>query len=554
MTKKIKRVSLSSMGGNRPKVSSVHEPQDPISRTAMKVSVFEIEPFEKNPRQVKNEYYQEIKESIREKGLEQPFTITRRPGETKFTTRAGGNTRLMVLRELYEETKEPQFLMVDVYFEPYTKEQDLLISHLTENDLRGNLTLLDRAKGIIEVRQLLEEDIGRGISIRELSESLKSNGYSLGRTVINALIYAMEDLYPVIPEILEAGAGKPVVERIRKTESQLRAVWSEFEIDINKSLFKPVFNESLKEALKFSEKGIEIDEIVRAFETEMALETGIDINSIRLKIAELSTSFVAPKTQNTSLKEDDQEQAEQPQSVENVPTTTTEELPPESTSQDAQIGDTEPEFELNPSPNLSETESDPVSKSSEEISSELTDQADQILDNNQVPEQQVSNDEEDLDLLRDTALRQAILLAEEADISDLVIRVNRGYGFALADLPLEIHFTKSGFNEDSKAFKKVWQIWYQIYITCGASHGNKTTKYSAFIGHENDLKALVEGRFDELSDLGQYLTTAALQFNLPIDASDVVFNKLDQLIKIVRKIEGVAKKQKVNLWEVTHGQ
>lgn len=137
MSKKVKRVSLAS-AGNRAAKSKVSEPSDPISRTAMRVKVIDIELYDRNPRTVKNDSYDEIKESIREKGLEQPFTITRRPGDHTYTTRAGGNTRLAILKELYAETKSEEFLFADVYFEPFTKEQDLLISHLTENDLRGN--------------------------------------------------------------------------------------------------------------------------------------------------------------------------------------------------------------------------------------------------------------------------------------------------------------------------------------------------------------------------------------------------------------------------------
>jgi hypothetical protein len=42
-----------------------------------------------------NTKFNEIKASIRASGLRNPFTVTRRPGESHFVVEAGGNTRLL---------------------------------------------------------------------------------------------------------------------------------------------------------------------------------------------------------------------------------------------------------------------------------------------------------------------------------------------------------------------------------------------------------------------------------------------------------------------------
>jgi len=76
--------------------------QDPVQRMPMVVSIKDIQTYDKNPRKHENESFKEIKESIRLKGLEQPFTITKRPGEENYIIKAGGNTRLTALQELYE--------------------------------------------------------------------------------------------------------------------------------------------------------------------------------------------------------------------------------------------------------------------------------------------------------------------------------------------------------------------------------------------------------------------------------------------------------------------
>ncbi len=539
MTKNVKRVSLASRGANRPQSSSVAEPQDPITRMAMKVSVLDIEPYHKNPRHTENEKYAEIKASIKANGLEQPFTITRRPGDPKYTVRAGGNTRVSVLRELYTETKDPKFLTVDVFFEPYTQEKDLLISHLVENDLRGNLTLLDRARGVCEARVLFETELGRGMGSRELSEALKENGYTLGRTVINVLTYAWERLYPVIPELLENGAGKPVIERIRKSENQLRRVWKaleEKEANIEKS-FKWVFEESLKEALKFSDSGIESDELFRAFEVEAALVTGLDINIVRIAIAEMDTTKVVEE----KAREPDEVKLNQAQTTEKITTLPEKELE-------------ESEEEISQKATNKENNSTPKNESEsplENLSDDLlgSSHQEQEVEFKLEPYVDGSTDEDDLELLRETIFKQALIVAEEAELSDLVSKIDRGVGFALIDMPQDIHFTASGINDESPAFQKIWQIWYQLYLVCGATLPLEITNYDALISYDNDLKSLIEQRFDDITDLGQYVTTTALTFNLQTESSDHVFRKIERLIQLVRHINQSASKQNINLWE-----
>lgn len=545
MTKKIERVSLSGTGTNRPRTSTVSAPQDPISRMAMKVSVFDIEPYHRNPRTVTNEYYKEIKESIRQKGLEQSFSITRRPDDLTYTIRAGGNTRLRALRELYIETKDPKYLMVDVFFEPYTKEQDLLISHLTENDLRSHLTLLDRAKGVSEARELIESESGRKLSNRELSEALKANGYSLGHTVIGILVYALDEIYPVIPELLEEGAGKPVIERIRKIENQLKSVWKELDQDQNG--FKPVFNESLKEALEFSKTGMDSDELFRAFETEMALETGIEINKIRLTIADVSEfKPVKPESKVVGKKEDKEPEFELVQE------------PLESSENVEKINPTEKEPALS-----SSKEEEGVPPPSSLTPENVEALADELLNSHSsdkeheadVTTYQESDVKlvEDIDLLRQIILEQAILVAEDTSISDLVIKVNRGYGFALADMPQEIHFL-NGIDETHPDFQKAWQVWYQLYTLCGATLDPDVTHYADFIPYENDLKALLNLNFEKISDLGLYITTAALRSNLFISSGPHLFNQINRLIELIRQLDDSAKIQGINVWEVSCGQ
>ena len=64
---------------------------DPIADTAMTVTLDQLQPYDLNPRVTRNPRYDEIKASIRERGLDAPPAITRRPGGTHYIIRNGGN-------------------------------------------------------------------------------------------------------------------------------------------------------------------------------------------------------------------------------------------------------------------------------------------------------------------------------------------------------------------------------------------------------------------------------------------------------------------------------
>ena len=54
--------------------------------------ITDIQPYEKNPRQAANPLFDTIKASIRQRGMDAPLKVTRRPGATHYVVAAGGNT------------------------------------------------------------------------------------------------------------------------------------------------------------------------------------------------------------------------------------------------------------------------------------------------------------------------------------------------------------------------------------------------------------------------------------------------------------------------------
>ena len=129
---------------------------DPIEDTPMVVTLDELRPYELDPRLTRNPLYDDIKASIRERGLDAPPPITRRPGADHYIIRNGGNTRLAILRELWSETRDERFFRIACQFRPWPERGEIvsLTGHLAENELHGGLSFIERALGVQKAREL----------------------------------------------------------------------------------------------------------------------------------------------------------------------------------------------------------------------------------------------------------------------------------------------------------------------------------------------------------------------------------------------------------------
>lgn len=182
---------------------------DPINITQMQLEIDRIEPYDHNPRRERNPLHDEIKESIRAQGgLNNPLTVTRRPGEVRYMVESGGNTRLQILKELWTETGDERFYRIHCLFRPWVSESHVLTAHLIENDKRGALAFIDRALGVRALRQALELEQQESLSQRQLAEVLRTRGYGLDQSMISRMDYAIDVLLPLIPEALRAGMGR----------------------------------------------------------------------------------------------------------------------------------------------------------------------------------------------------------------------------------------------------------------------------------------------------------------------------------------------------------
>lgn len=534
MSRKRQIVSLHDQQ-NRPSTSKELAIQDPIQKMPIKVSILEIEQFDKNPRKHSNEAFEEIKESIQKRGLDQPFTITRRPGEPKYMIKAGGNTRLMALHQLYQETKEERFLKVDTIFEPYTSETDALISHLTENDLRGNLILIDRAQGIRDTQLALEDECNMKLSLRELESALKEQGYTVGRTVISVLFYALDHLYPHIPKALDSGMGKSQIERIRKFENQCREAWKNMEMNIGQ--FEEAFHHAL--AKTDSEESFDFEMLLNEFEEATCDLTGEQLNTVRFYLEQVMRKRIIPANEKHIIQEENSEKNETNEPVPILDTNSNLDADESSFN----IEDETPAKEVT---TQSEATSNQINEATEENALPFVDNE---FDEDEFSDATEVNEEPDYTVqdLREITLKTVLKLAEDANIEDLIIPIQNGYGWFLADVPQHIHFP-NGFVEDDKAFRSIWRTWYTLFTLCGATTESRAIAAN-HIHQQNDLKHILNEEFDLLSGIGAYVSTAGVSNDFWDVATDDIVETAIEIVTLHRKIKRLANAVNLTLWQ-----
>lgn len=198
-----------------------------VGDTPMVVTLEQLRPYELNPRVVRNPLYDDIKASIRERGLDQPPAITRRPNERHFIIRNGGNTRLSILGELWQETREERFFRIHCLFRPWQSESHTLLGHLAESDLHGQLTFIERALAVAKLQGMFEPG-DTHLTQRELAARLSEGGYPISQSHISRMFDALEHLLPAIPQMLYAGLGKSAIARLISLRSRAESIWNRY--------------------------------------------------------------------------------------------------------------------------------------------------------------------------------------------------------------------------------------------------------------------------------------------------------------------------------------
>lgn len=269
----------------------------PDDTRMIRLEVTQLRAYDRNPRRCQNSEYKRIKASIRAQGLDQPLVVTCRPGETDYMLLAGGNTRLQAILALYQETGDEAFRYLDCLFKPWVAESDVLLSHLRENELRDDLKFIDKARAVFGAKALLEAEMkGRPLSQRRLSEMITARGLSFSQTLISRMAYAVQTLWPLIPQALSAGMGTPQVVRIQALERAARTIWCKKSLGAEEE-----FNEIFAALCRRYDSPDWVTGVLQgALENEIAEAAEVDLALVRLELdAQLtgrSFPVIAPET------------------------------------------------------------------------------------------------------------------------------------------------------------------------------------------------------------------------------------------------------------------
>lgn len=202
----------------------------PAAEMPMVLTLEQLGPNPDNPRTTRNPRYEEIKASINARGLDTVPKVTRDPegDPNKFIFSDGGNTRYQILTELWRETGEERFYRIHVLFKPWPGRLQCVIGHLAENEVRGDLSFIEKAQGIHKARTICEEQLDKQVSLRELSKLLTEQGLPIDASSISRMENALTHLYPWMPDLLESGLGRPQVNYLLAIRQDAEKLWQQF--------------------------------------------------------------------------------------------------------------------------------------------------------------------------------------------------------------------------------------------------------------------------------------------------------------------------------------
>lgn len=259
---------------------------DPIVDTPMVVTLEQLRAYDLNPRITRNPLYEEIKASIRERGLDAPPAITRRPHEQHFIIRNGGNTRLSILNDLWSETRDERFFRIPCLFRPWSARGEILslTGHLAENELHGRLSFIERALGVEQAAALYEKETGKSLSQRELARRLSADGYPVTQSYISRMHDAVRYLLPAIPTLLYGGMGKAQIGQLialhnATLESWIRHAPKQQESSEFTALFQEILSRFDADPEAFNLRRVQ-DELI----AQVSKTLGVDYFALTLEI------------------------------------------------------------------------------------------------------------------------------------------------------------------------------------------------------------------------------------------------------------------------------
>lgn len=218
------------------------------------IDVHRIVPFGNGPRLLRNPKWDQIKATIMASGgLTAPLSVTRRPNEDVYVCHQGGNTRLLILQELFRETKDQRFAKTYVHIVPFEDDFDLAVLHDRENTCRGSLRYIEEAWSKYRLYEIYAARAGTKPTIRQfIADMARDHGIALSVEAFSRMRFTVEVLYQHIPTCLvHGGMSLKSVRRLVSIRSALKKAWRRRELGPD-----PIFDEAFYGLLARQDKAL----------------------------------------------------------------------------------------------------------------------------------------------------------------------------------------------------------------------------------------------------------------------------------------------------------
>lgn len=258
--------------------------------------ITQIKTYEKNPRTVKSDKYNDMKESIRRLGVQTPFSITLRPDEDSYTVFGGGNTRLQILKDLYKETNDDKYRYQDLKFISFTDDDTMFIAHIAENQMRSKLPFFNLAKTVAEFkeREMKKRNVTE-LTDTELFNACKDSGIPIHRQYIETLLFANETAKFLPTELVEKDGsdaiGRPKIEKLMRLEKNILETSRRISADnaeknqtpdnFDKELFRTEFKNNVADNADHFDKG-DFDPIFEMVSRRFARMLSVELSDFKL--------------------------------------------------------------------------------------------------------------------------------------------------------------------------------------------------------------------------------------------------------------------------------
>ncbi|MBP7565541.1 MAG: hypothetical protein KA795_06000 [Burkholderiaceae bacterium] len=216
-----------------------------------RLRVVDVQQFAQNPRSKSNEKFEEIRDSIKNGGLESMIAVCRHPGKDAWVTAKGGGTRLSALQELAKH-EDPEiakrFEYADFQEVTYVSDAALLAAHLIENIQRADMCFWDTARGVMDLKAELAKELGQDLGSREAVDAMKKRGLaSITDTTMLQYQFAVKT-YGQMPEAFRFDLTRDDVRNVlRPQHGLLLDLWLKHE-GRKEATFAPAYAEWLSMA------------------------------------------------------------------------------------------------------------------------------------------------------------------------------------------------------------------------------------------------------------------------------------------------------------------